>query len=57
MAWNWYDFVGILILYQARPTDATDIKARLQFNDTSSIPPMHDGYLIEAEWRIYASLI
>ena len=44
--WNWYHFVAIAILHQPRPTDSADINTRLQLNDTSSIPPMHGGFLL-----------
>ena len=43
--WNWYHFVAIAILHQPRPTDSADINTRLQLSDTSSIPPMHGGFL------------
>ena len=46
MVWNWYHFVAIAILHQARPTDSADINTRLQLSDTSSIPPMHGGFLL-----------
>ena len=46
VAWNWYHFVAIAILHQPRPTDSVDIIARLQLSDTSSIPPMHGGFLL-----------
>ena len=46
VAWNWYHFVAIAILHQPRPTDSADINARLQLSDTSSIPPMHGGFLL-----------
>ena len=60
VVWNWYHFVAIAILHQPRPTDSADINTRLQLRDTSSIPPMHGGFLlklIEAEWLIHASAI
>ena len=44
--WNWYHFVAIAILHQPRPTDSADINKRLQLSDTSSIPPMHGGFLL-----------
>ena len=47
VVWNWYHFVAIAILHQLRPTDSADINTRLQLSDTSSIPPMHDGFLLE----------
>ena len=46
VAWNWYHFVAIAILHQPRPTDSADINTRLQLSDTSSIPPMHGGFLL-----------
>ena len=46
MVWNWYHFVAIGILHQPRPTDSVDINTRLQLSDTSSIPPMHGGFLL-----------
>ena len=46
MVWNWYHFVAIAILHQPRPTDSADINTRLQLSDTSSIPPMHGGFLL-----------
>ena len=46
VVWNWYHFVAIAILHQPRPTDSADINTRLQLSDTSSIPPMHDGFLL-----------
>ena len=39
-------FVAIAILQQPRPTDSADINMRLQLSDTSSIPPMHGGFLL-----------
>ena len=54
VVWNWYHFVAIAILHQPRPTDSADINTRLQLSDTSSIPPMHGGFLLEAaggEWH------
>ena len=48
--WNWYHFVAIAILHKPRPTDSADINTRLQRDcnaiDTSSIPPMHGGFLL-----------
>ena len=46
VVWNWYHFVAIAILHQPRPTDSADINTRLQLSDTSSIPPMHGGFLL-----------
>ena len=46
VVWNWYHFVAIAILHQPRPTDSADIYTRLQLSDTSSIPPMHGGFLL-----------
>ena len=46
VVWNWYHFVAIAILHQPRPTDSADINTRLQLTDTSSIPPMHGGFLL-----------
>ena len=46
VAWNWYHFVAIAILHQPRPTDSADINTRLQLSDTSSIQPMHGGFLL-----------
>ena len=43
---NWYHFVAIANLHQSRPTDSADITTRLQLSDTSSIPPMHGGFLL-----------
>ena len=38
--------------HQPRPTDSADINTRLQLSDTSSIPPMHGGFLlISLQWR------
>ena len=59
MVWNWYNFVAIAILHQPRPTDSADINTRLQLIDTSSIPPMHSGFLLVANevkilvWHTY----
>ena len=47
VVWNWYHFVAIAILHQPRPKDSADINTRLQLSDTSSIPPMHGGFLLE----------
>ena len=41
VVWNWYHFVAIAILH-----DFYDINMRLQLSDTSSIPPMHGGFLL-----------
>ena len=38
--------VAIAILHQPRPTDSADINTWLQLSDTSSIPPMHGGFLL-----------
>ena len=46
VVWNWYHFVAIAILHQPRPTDSAEINTRLQLSDTSSIPPMHGGFLL-----------
>ena len=46
VVWNWYHLVAIAILHQPHPTDSADINTRLQLSDTSSIPPMHDGFLL-----------
>ena len=46
VVWYWYHFVAIAILHQPRPTDSADINTRLQLSDTSSIPPMHGGFLL-----------
>ena len=46
VVWNWYHFVAIAILHQPRPADSADINTRLQLSDTSSIPPMHGGFLL-----------
>ena len=46
VVWNWYHFVAIAILHQPRPTDSADINTRLQLSDTSSLPPMHGGFLL-----------
>ena len=50
VVWNWYHFVAIAILHQPRPTDSADINTRLQLSDTSSIPPMHGGFLLRFEF-------
>ena len=47
VVWNWYHFVAIAILHQPRPTDSANINTRLQLSDTSSIPPMHGGFLLK----------
>ena len=57
MVWNWYQFVAIAILHQPRPTDSADINTRLQLNDTSSIPPMHDGFLFISCTPPYHSIV
>ena len=46
---NWYYFVAIAILHQPCPTDSADINTRLQLSDTSSIQPMHGGFLLVAD--------
>ena len=46
VVWNWYHFVAIANLHQPRPTDLADVNTRLQLSDTSSIPPMHGGFLL-----------
>ena len=46
VVWNWYHFVAIANLHQPRPSDSADINTRLQLGDTSSIPPMHGGFLL-----------
>ena len=46
VVWNWYHFVAIAILHQPRPTDSADMNTRLQLSGTSSIPPMHGGFLL-----------
>ena len=46
VVWNWYHYVAIAILHQPRPTDSADINMRLQLSGTSSIPPMHGGFLL-----------
>ena len=45
VVWNWYHFVW----HQPRPTDSADINTWLQLSDTSSIPPMHGGFLLGDE--------
>ena len=65
VVWNWYHFVAIAILHQPRPTDSADINTRLQLNDTSSIPPMHGGFLLRScgnilclgEWHCYIIVV
>ena len=52
VVWNWYHFVAIAILHQPRLTDSADIDTRLQLSDTSSIPPMHGGFLLSPVYRI-----
>ena len=54
VVWNWYHFVAIAILHQPRPTDSADINTRLQLSDTSSIPPMHGGFLL---WPISETML
>ena len=54
VVWNWYHFVAIAILHQPRPTDSADINTRLQLSDTSSIPPMHGGFLLVLDHTIVA---
>ena len=59
VVWNWYHFVAITILHQPRPTDSADIYKRLQLSDTSSIPPMHGGFLLKSTnpfQKLYAHL-
>ena len=58
VVWNWYHFVAIAILHQPRPTDSADINTRLQLSDTSSIPPMHGGFLLDlmAVWPMHNQL-
>ena len=46
VVWNWYHFVAIAILHQPRPMDSADMNTWLQLSDTSSIPPMHGGFLL-----------
>ena len=46
VVWNWYHFVAIGILHQPRPTNSADINMQLQLGDTSSVPPMHGGFLL-----------
>ena len=46
MVWNWYHFIVIAILHQPCPMDSADLNTRLQLSDTSSIPPMHGGFLL-----------
>ena len=53
VVWNWYHFVAIAKLHQPRPTDSADINTRLQLSDTSSIPPMHGGFLLISQRYIY----
>ena len=42
----------LIILHQPRPTDSADINTRLQLSDTSSIPPMHGGFLLGPKWSM-----
>ena len=51
VVWNWYHFVAIAIVHQPRPMDSADINTRLQLSDTSSIPPMHGGFLLLSWWH------
>ena len=44
VVWNWY---------QPRPTDSADINTRLQRSDTSSIPPMHGGFLLSYSYMLH----
>ena len=53
VVWNWYHFVAIAILHQPRPTESADINTRLQLSDTSSITPMHGGFL-SYYYRLYS---
>ena len=55
VVWNWYHFVAIAILHQPRPTDSADINTRLQLSDTSSIPPMHGGFLLAPHYLLWNS--
>ena len=48
VVWNWDHFVAIANLHQPRPSDSADINTRLQRSDTSSIPPMHGGFLLRS---------
>ena len=57
VAWNRYHFVAIAILHQPRPTDSADINTRLQLSDTSSIPPMHGGFLLIYDWHLEPLLL
>ena len=43
-----YLSLAIAILYQPRPTDSVDINARLQLNDTSSIPPTYGCFFLRS---------
>ena len=48
VVWKWYHFVAI-----ASPTDSADINTRLQLSDTSSLQPMHGGFLlIQTKWFV-----
>ena len=58
VVWNWYHFVAIAILHQPRPTDSADINTRLQLSDTSSIPPMHGGFLLVSHsWKLWVVMM
>ena len=57
MAWNWYHFVAIATWLQPRPTYSADINTRLQLSDTSSIPPMHGGFVLLFAWRYNVTTI
>ena len=57
VVWNWYNIVAIAILHQPRPTDTADINTWLQLSDTSSIPPVHGGFLLVSARFIMGSLI
>ena len=56
VVWNWYHFVAIANLHQPRPTDSADINTWLQLSDTSSIPPMHGGFLLLPTFCLLFSL-
>ena len=56
MVWNWYHFVAIVNLHQPHPTDSADINTWLQLSDTSSIPPMHGGFLLLPTFCLLFSL-
>ena len=57
VVWNWYHFVVIAILHQPRPMDSADINTRLQLSDTSSIPPMHGGFLLIALYLLLNNVL